>query len=123
MPSEETEATQEIPLRDRPMEEIVGTLRQQIGSELVAFAMGEDDGKTIRAIGAGRPAGPDLEDSLRDLAEVTEELMQRNDARTVKGLMVGMNPELGDQAPLALFRDGRAAEVVRKKAFLDTAQG
>lgn len=105
----------ETPLRERSVPEISEALQQVLGQHLVAYAIFERSPKKIRMYAQGEetPTGA-VEETLRDLAEVTEVLLQEEDgsAELVKALMLGRNPRLHDRAAIELFREGEGAVVV-----------
>lgn len=105
----------ELPLRGRPVAEISGTLQDVLGQSLVAYAIRETDPATIGALARSEALPTEAgEVALRDLAEVTEALLETEDgsAEIVRAMMIGSNPNLQGQAVVELFHNGESARVV-----------
>jgi hypothetical protein len=104
-----------IPLSERSVPEISRELQRVLGSRAVAYAMGLESPEAVGDFSAGAVApGPDVEATLRDLAEVVETGLEieNGSAELVRATLIGMNPNLNDQAALELFHNGQGQRVV-----------
>jgi hypothetical protein len=80
---------------------------------LVAVIAGVSDVKAVGKWARGmRSSHPDTERTLRAAFHVTQLLLQQESAPTVRAWMMGMNPELENQAPALLLAD-HPQEVLR----------
>ncbi len=105
---------EEVPLRDRSISEISGTLRSVLGQRLVAYMITEEDPDKIGAFARSEDSPKiEVEAVLRDLAEVVEIGLGIDDgsADIVRATLIGMNPNLNDFSPAELFHEGRGEEV------------
>ena|SRR5487761_1307629 len=110
---------EKIPLRNRPIQEVAGVLQETLGQRLVAFGIGERNPKRIGAFARAEDA-PDeaTEKVMRDMAEVTEVLTERDSPEVARAVMIGMNPSLNDQAPIEVIHNGESERVVAVARYL-----
>lgn len=103
------------PLRERPIPEIADTLQHVLGQQITAFAIRERDPRCIGGISRSELVlTEESEVTIRDLAEVTEVLLEANggSGEIVRSVMIGSNPSLNDRAPIELFHLGESSAVV-----------
>jgi hypothetical protein len=87
-------------------------LQELLGQRLVAFCVGVRSSKLI-----GRWATEEelpTQDQRRlilDLYAITEELRKVAGDSTIRAWFTGMNPDLGDEAPAEVFREGNRQSV------------
>jgi hypothetical protein len=86
---------------------IVGSLQDILGQRLVAVIAGVSDAKAVGKWARGeRSPHPEAEQRLRNAYQIVQLLLERESGETVRAWLVGMNPDLDDQAPaLALAKD------------------
>jgi hypothetical protein len=104
----------------RAPDELARELQEMLGQKLVAFALGDRHPKTVGRYARGdREPEPDAMRRLVDLYTVVEILQHGMQERTVKTWMLGTNPVLRGNAPIDVFHEGRAYEVMgAAKAFV-----
>jgi hypothetical protein len=79
---------------------VVRALVDVLGEPLVALLAGADSTRVVEEWGGGEKLpSSDVERRLRVALEASELLLRYDDAVTVRSWWVGMNPELGDEAP------------------------
>jgi hypothetical protein len=83
-----------------PVAAIAGYLQDVLGQRLAAVVAGVSDAKAVGkwARGQRRPH-PETEARLRDAYLVVELLLREESTATVRAWLLGMNPDLDDQAP------------------------
>lgn len=92
----------------------------------MAYAISESDPKKIEVFANGEEAPDgDTEEIIRDLAEVTERLLEdeQGSEELVRATMLGMNPNLNDQSVIELFHQGEPKRVVEAAPYLANALG
>jgi hypothetical protein len=115
MTNPESSGEDKTPLRDRPLAEIASVLQDVLGQQLTAYAINETDSRQIGAFAREEDTPTKIAEAyMRDLAEVTEVLLEDEDGsqETVRALMVGMNPMLNDQAIVEVFHQGEPERVL-----------
>ncbi len=109
----------EIPLRERPIEEVAGVLQDVLGQALVAYAIDERIPQRLGAfVNSEEMPTEEAEKVMRDLAEVLEVLRERDSDDVVRAVMIGMNPMLDEQAPIELIHNGESDRVVTARDLL-----
>lgn len=104
----------EMPLRERPLAEIVYTLGHVLGPEILGYAIREKDPRRIAALSKNEDIFETHElNVLRDLAEVTETLLAKDSRDTVRQVMTNSNPNLNDESIVELFHRGESDRVVK----------
>jgi hypothetical protein len=90
---------------------VVTRLLGVLGEALVAVIAGVDDAEIVRQWARGEWLPPPaIVKRLRATLDVVELLLEREGAATVRAWWMGMNPDLGDEAP-ALVVASRPTEV------------
>jgi hypothetical protein len=64
MPNQNLGSEERVPLRDRPLPEIAGTLQQILGQRLTAFAIAETDPRRIGAFVRGEADPSEMDSHL-----------------------------------------------------------
>lgn len=99
-----------------PIVLIAQKLQETLGQRLTAYAVGVRDPKAIGKYASERQKPRDETAlRLRDLYVLTQILLERETAETVRAWMVGANPLLEDRAPIELLHE-EAADTVRRAA-------
>ena len=89
-----------------PFPEIVGELAAILGKKLTAFIGGVKDTRVIeRWMQGGVEPYRDAEQRVRLAYRIAKTLSEHDSARVVQAWFVGLNPELGDRAPLRRLRE------------------
>ena len=95
-----------------PVDEIARELQDELGQRLVAYAAGIRSPKLVGrwAVRAHAPA-TEAEQRLRALYRTTLILGAAYGPETKRAWLTGSNPDLNDQAPIDLLRDGQTVPV------------
>lgn len=110
---------EQVPLRQRPIHEIAGILQDVLGQHLVAYGIGEINPERIDLFARLEDSPEEeAEKVLRDMAEVTEVLTERDTPDVARAIMIGMNPCLNDRAPIDVMHDGESKLVVINAIYL-----
>jgi len=97
-----------------PIDSIAQKLQETLGQRLTAFAVASSDPKAIGRYATGRQKPrDDTTARLRDLYVVTQILLARETAETVRAWMIGSNPLLEDRAPIELLHEDAGSSVRR----------
>lgn len=95
------------------------SLQDVLGQRLVAVIAGVSDAKAVGKWARGeRLPHPEAERRLRHAFHITQLLLPRESAGTVRAWFVGMNPDLDDHAPALLLADDPHAVLVAARNFL-----
>ena len=98
---------------------LVRSLQDVLGQRLVAVIAGVSDVKAVGKWARGeRAPHPEAELRLRHAFHVTQLLLPRESAETVRAWFVGMNPDLDDRAPALLLGDDPQAVLLAARNFL-----
>lgn len=90
-----------------PWPELLNRLIQVVGRKLTAYISGLKDVHSLDAWLAGEEPSGDITDRIRLSYEIVCTLLKTGDsARVVQAWLMGINPQLGDQVPLRLLREG-----------------
>lgn len=94
-------------------------LQEVLGQRLTAVVAGVSDAKAVGKWARGtRAPHPDSERRLRHAYQVVQLLMQAESSETVRTWFVGMNPDLGDEAPVVVIGREPARVLQAARAFL-----
>lgn len=105
-----------------PFGDLVDFFRNIFGNKLTAYMAGIKDDKRVNKWVAGEPASAKTEQHLRDAYQVAFSLLTVEGEDVVRAWFIGMNPQLDDQPPARLIRDGRAPEVMAAaRSFMESA--
>lgn len=98
---------------------IVGSLQDILGQRLVAVIAGVSDAKAVGKWARGeRTPHPDTEQRLRSAFQIVQLLLERESTETVRAWLVGMNPDLDDQAPALVLHEDPVAVLRAARSFL-----
>jgi hypothetical protein len=100
---------------------MAGELQEVLGQRLVAYAVGLKSPRLVGrwADGDGEPRA-EADARLRELYQVVVILKTQYGPETIRAFVMGANPDLRDQAPVEVVRDGRGIEAIHAaSAFLD----
>jgi hypothetical protein len=89
-----------------PWPGLVSGMIEAAGRKLTAYIAGLADVRSLEAWTAGEKPGGDVEDRLRLAYEIVCLIRAHDSARVAQAWLTGINPELGDQVPLRLLREG-----------------
>ena len=98
-----------------PLSAVAEKLQDSLGQRLTAYAIGLKDPRTIGKYARGEVKAPTTSTlaRLRNLYVVTQILMTRETAETVRAWMIGANPLLDDRAPVELLHEENHPPVIR----------
>lgn len=90
-----------------PVTELVNALRDLLGARLVAYLGSVRETRAVRqwSMGARTPSDAVVQ-RLRLAYQVAALLAERDDPAVVQAWFQGLNPQLDDQSPARLLRDG-----------------
>ena len=98
--------------------DIAKYLQEALGQKLVAYMTGVADPKTVGTWIKGTHPHMEAESRLRMAFQIFHLLQAEESPHTVRAWMIGMNPQLDDEAPAAAIREGRLKDVwVAAKAY------
>lgn len=103
-------------------EEISGIARfleESMGRTLVAYICGVSDPKAVGRWAKGeREPRRETEERLRAAYQVFQLLLDQESPHTVRAWFIGMNPQLDDESPATVLREGRLRDVlIAAKAY------
>ncbi|MGE7386977.1 XRE family transcriptional regulator [Streptomyces sp. NPDC004126] len=101
--------------------EIARFLQENLGQRLTARIANINDPKQVGkwASGAAEPR-PEAEERLRAALQVFQLIHDAETLHTARAWMIGMNPQLEDEAPAQCIADGRRRDVmVAARAYVD----
>jgi len=95
-------------------------LREVLGPKLTAYIADVADQKAVGRWASGtRKPQPRAEERLRSAYAVFHLLQSAESPHTVRAWMVGLNPQLDDESPATVLREGRFKDVLAAaRAFL-----
>jgi hypothetical protein len=94
--------------------EAVAELNEVLGPKLVAYIGGVTDTRAARDWAARRrEARPMVEQRLRTALRIALLLRDHDDPKVVQAWFQGLNPQLDDQVPARLLREGDIAQAGR----------
>jgi hypothetical protein len=92
--------------------EIVRFLVEMLGRSLVAYIT-DSEVRTVARWAKGQNVPlPVTEQRLRDLYNIVGMLQGSDSAYVVRAWMIGMNPQLDDEAPADVIREGRVRDAL-----------
>jgi hypothetical protein len=107
---------------DEAPDAIASFLVGLLGAALTAHISDVDESTVRRWVRGERMPHPENERRLRNASQIARLLLHSDANHTVRAWFIGMNPQLEDEAPADVIRDGRFREAMAAaKAFLDGA--
>src|SRR2546422_1141779 len=96
-----------------PFPHIVKDVSGLLGPKLVAYIAGVVETRAVQqwAEGVSRPKEPDTEGRLRLAAQIAKLISARDNSAVAQAWFQGLNPQLDDQSPARLLREGDVADV------------
>lgn len=94
-----------------PIPQLVQHLVDILGRKFVAYICNVKDVRAVDRWIAGGAIYGNAADKLRLAFQVARTLHSYDSAEVVQAWMTGINPELDDQCPLRLLRDGNPEEI------------
>lgn len=95
------------------IESIARFLEEALGRNLVAYICGVSDSKAVGRWAKGeRSPRRDAEERLRAAYQIFQLLQEEESPHTVRAWFIGLNPQLDDESPAAVLREGRLRDVV-----------
>lgn len=95
------------------IEQITTFLEEVLGRQLVAQLAGVQDPKAVGRWAAGeRSPRAAAEERLRIAYQVFRLLLADESRHTVRAWFIGLNPQLNDESPVMVIREGRFQEVM-----------
>ena len=98
-----------------PLNELVSALQAWLSRRITAYIAGVDNAKSVTRWASGEVAtvrDHEMEQRLRSAYEVFVLLTNYESVNTVKAWFIGLNPQLGDVAPIDALREGRLKETM-----------
>jgi hypothetical protein len=92
---------------------VAAHLQEVLGQRLVAYGVGLRNPKTVGTWARGGTPRHDAQQRLRDLYRTVLLLEAHERPDTIRAWLIGANPQLEDQAPIELLRNGEVAAVFR----------
>jgi hypothetical protein len=99
--------------------DIATFLQEMLGRNLVGH-MTESDAKTVArwAKGENTPR-PESEKRLREIYKIVQLIQTADSPYVVRAWLIGMNPQLEDEAPANVIREGRTRDaLIAAKAYV-----
>ncbi|HYH26218.1 MAG TPA: XRE family transcriptional regulator [Blastococcus sp.] len=100
--------------------DIARYLQEVLGPKLTAHLAGKSNARTVTtwASGTNKPQ-PDAEERLRLAYQVVHLIQADESLHVVRAWLIGLNPQLDDEAPATAIREGRFKEVLTAaRAFI-----
>lgn len=98
-----------------PVNELVSALQARLSRRITAYIAGVDNAKTITRWASGEITtirDHEMEQKLRTAYEIFLLLTNYEGVSTVKAWFIGLNPQLGDVAPIDALREGRLRDAL-----------
>lgn len=98
-----------------PVNELATSLQHALSRRLTAYIAGVNNAKTVNRWANGEVTeirDPFVEQKLRVAYEIYLLLMNFEASPTVKSWFIGLNPQLGDVAPIEAIREGRLKDAI-----------
>ncbi|MBV8552418.1 MAG: DUF2384 domain-containing protein [Acidobacteriaceae bacterium] len=89
-----------------PLPQVVDALVSLIGRKLIAYIASIKDARAIERWSHGSTPQKDVERRIRLTYHVAAMLAQFDTPAVVQAWLIGLNPELEDQVPIGLLREG-----------------
>ncbi|MCF6525180.1 XRE family transcriptional regulator [Streptomyces sp. JJ36] len=95
-------------------------LKDNLGQQLTARLAGISDAKQVGKWATGKASpSQNAETRLRDALQIFQLIQEAESLYTARAWLIGMNPQLDDEAPLKVIAEGRGREVmVAARAYL-----
>ena len=107
---------------DEPPDAIASFLVGLLGASLTADLAAVDESTVRRWTSGEKEPRAENERRLRNASQIARMLLHNDASHTVRAWFIGMNPQLDDEAPADVIRDGRFREAMgAAKAFMDGA--
>ena len=107
---------------DEAPDAIASFLVELFGVALTAHMAAVDESTVRRWMSKQSTPNTDNERRLRNASQIARLLLHNDANHTVRAWFIGMNPQLDDEAPADVLRDGRFREAMAAaKAFMDGA--
>src|SRR5579871_2134734 len=102
------------------VKDVARYLQEALGQRLVAYMTGVSDPKRVGRWAQGTQAPRDeAERRLRGAFQIFHLLLAEESPHVIRAWFVGMNPQLDDDSPAAVIRDGRLKDALAAaKAFV-----
>lgn len=103
----------------RSISEMAKTLQDGLGTALLMYMLDIKDPKTITRWANGQVdsiRNLDVERKLRAIDQMMEMLLEVEDARSLRGWFLGMNPILDDVSPAEAVHDGQLSDALSAAA-------
>jgi hypothetical protein len=102
------------------IQQITQYLEEVLGRKLVATLADVKDQKAVARWAAGeRAPRPGTEERLRVAYQIFRLLMAVEAPHTVRAWFIGLNPQLNDESPILVIREGRFQEaMVAARAYI-----
>ena len=102
------------------IEQITQYLEEVLGRKLVATLAEVKDPKAVARWASGeRAPRPPAEERLRVGYQIFRLLLTAESPHTVRAWFIGLNPQLADESPLLVIREGRFQEaMVAARAYI-----
>lgn len=97
-----------------PITELARELQDLLSRRLTAYIAGVNDAKAVNRWASGNVTirDPFVEQRLRTTYEVATYLLKFESRATVKAWFIGLNPQLGDEAPVNALKENRLKDVL-----------
>ncbi len=98
-----------------PLNELVSALQVRLSRRVTAYIAGVENAKSVTRWASGEVAtirDHEMEQKLRTAYEIFLLLTNYESVNTVKAWFIGLNPQLGDVAPIDALREGRLREAL-----------
>jgi hypothetical protein len=100
--------------------DIAAFLQEMLGRNLVAYIAETKDTKAVtRWAKAESQPRPEAEKRLRSTYQILQLLLSADSSHVARAWIVGMNPQLDDEAPAEVIREGRYKDaLIAAKAYV-----
>lgn len=100
--------------------DIARFLQDTLGSKLTAYILGLKDPKMVGKWADGAKPADDREKLLRDTHTIFQTILQSEDEYVARAWFIGMNPNLDDEAPADVLKEGKVKDVLAAaRAYAD----
>lgn len=94
-----------------PFAELVQTMEELLGRQLLAYSANVDP-KTVARWQGGQQPRKEAENRVRTAYQVAQLLLTREGEHTVRAWFIGLNPQLDDESPAQALRDDKLRDVI-----------
>jgi hypothetical protein len=107
---------------DESPDAIASFLVELLGASLTAHLAAVDESTVRRWASGDKEPRAENERTLRNASQIARLLLHNDASHTVRAWFIGMNPQLDDEAPADVIREGRFREAMAAaKAFMHGA--